>query len=210
MPGVLGIEWRRSAGVLLAFRWLMAALASLPLLLLVGDVVSGAVGPDPGQTITEALGIAAFQLLLATLAMTPLRRWTGWGGWLRVRRMLGLFAFFYAVLHVLAFLQFILGWSDLWATFTKRPYIIAGAVAFLCLVPLAATSPVSTMRRLGSYWKPLHKLIYLAVVVAWVHFLWQARSDLGEMVIYGLLLAILLGVRGYWSGWSSLVPLKKG
>ena len=69
---------------------------------------------------------------------------------------------------------------------------------------------MSAMRRLGSYWKPLHKLIYLAVVVAWVHFLWQARSDLGEMVIYGLLLAILLGVRGYWSGWSSLVPLKKG
>lgn len=152
-------------------------------------------GPDPGQIITEALGLAAFQLLLATLAMTPLRRWTGWGGWLRVRRMLGLFAFFYAVLHVLAFLQFILGWSDLWATFTKRPYIIAGAVAFLCLVPLAVTSPVSAMRRLGPYWKRLHKLIYLAVGVAWVHFLWQARSDLGEMVMYGLLLAILLGVR---------------
>ncbi|MFP3443004.1 ferric reductase-like transmembrane domain-containing protein, partial [Pantoea sp. SIMBA_133] len=75
-------------------------------------------------------------------------------------RMLGLFAFFYAVLHVLAFLQFILGWSDLWATFTKRPYILAGMVSFLMLVPLALTSTKGMMRRMGRQWKGLHKLVY--------------------------------------------------
>ena len=86
--------------------------ALMPLIWLVTDVVLGRIGPDPGQEITERLGIAAFQLLLVTLLITPLKKMTGWPGWLRHRRMLGLFAFFYAVLHVLAFLQLILGWGD--------------------------------------------------------------------------------------------------
>ena len=99
-----------------------------PLGWLVYRLLTGALGPDPGQTITESLGLTALQLLLITLLVTPLKRVTGWSGWLKVRRLVGLFAFFYAVLHVLAFLQFILGWGDLWATFTQRPYIIAGAL----------------------------------------------------------------------------------
>lgn len=206
MPGV---DWRRSVGFLIGFRLAAALMALAPLLVLGSTLFSGGLGPDPGQTITESLGLAAFQLLLATLCMTPLKRWTGWGGWLRIRRMLGLFAFFYATLHILAFLQFIVGWYDLWATFTKRPYVVAGGIAFLLLVPLAATSTKVMMQRLGSRWKRLHRLIYLAVVVAWIHFVWQARSDVGEMVGYGLVLAFLLGLRCYWSGWSSLVPLKK-
>ncbi|MEC9388430.1 MAG: protein-methionine-sulfoxide reductase heme-binding subunit MsrQ [Pseudomonadota bacterium] len=199
----------RSAA-LLAFRLAAAALASMPLLLVVLDILSQTLGPDPGQEVTEALGLAALQLLLATLFMTPLQRWTGWSGWLRIRRMLGLFAFFYASLHVLAFLQFILGWNDLWATFTKRPYIIAGALSFLLLVPLAATSTRRMMKKLGRQWKPLHRAIYPAVVIAWLHFIWQARSDVGEMVVYGVIVLGILALRWRWFGPGSLVPFKRG
>lgn len=205
-----GIDWRRSPAFLLGFRISAAVLASVPLLMLLWNLFRGGLGPDPGQVITESLGLAAFQLLLATLCMTPLKRWTGWSGWLRIRRMLGLFAFFYAVLHVLAFLQFIVGWFDLWATFTKRPYIIAGAFAFLFLVPLAITSTKGMVRRLGgARWKRLHRLIYAAVVVAWVHFIWQARSDVGEMAVYGVFVVWLLALRWRWAGWAALVPLKR-
>jgi len=183
--------------------------ALVPLFVLTQRIVMGDLGPDPAQAITESLGKAAFQLLLATLLMTPLRKLTGWAGWIRCRRMLGLFAFFYAVLHVSAFLQLILGWGDLWATFTRRPYIIMGAAGFLLLVPLALTSTQKMMKRMGRSWKPLHRLIYLSSICVWLHFLWQARSDVLEMVIYGVVLLVLLLVRAYWFGVSSLVPLKK-
>ncbi|MGC8121917.1 sulfite oxidase heme-binding subunit YedZ [Marinobacter sp. VGCF2001] len=181
----------------------------IPLFLIGWDLRNGSLGPDPGQTITETLGITAFQLLLITLAISPLRKLTGWAGWLRFRRMLGLFVFFYASLHLLAFLQFILGWFDLWDTFTKRPYIIAGALAFVLMIPLAFTSTKGMMKKLGRRWKPVHRLIYSSAVLVWIHFLWQARSDITEMVLYGVVLAILLAARVYWSGLSALVPLKK-
>lgn len=204
MASAVANRWRGIAGKCLVF-----GLALLPLGFLVADIVNANLGPDPGQVITEALGIAAFQLLLVTLAITPLKKVTGWSGWLRYRRMLGLFAFFYAALHLLAFLQLILGWMDLWATFTKRPYIIAGATAFLAMVPLAITSTRGMMKRTGRWWKPLHRLIYPAAILAWVHFLWQARSDITEMVVYAVILAGLLVVRARWFGVSSLVPLKR-
>ncbi|ERP96486.1 hypothetical protein Q666_04765 [Marinobacter sp. ES-1] len=204
MASAVANKWRGIVGKCLVF-----GLALLPLGFLVADIVNANLGPDPGQVITEALGIAAFQLLLVTLAITPLKKVTGWSGWLRYRRMLGLFAFFYAALHLLAFLQLILGWMDLWATFTKRPYIIAGAAAFLAMVPLAITSTRRMMKRTGRWWKPLHRLIYPAAILAWVHFLWQARSDITEMVVYAVILAGLLVVRARWFGVSSLVPLKR-
>lgn len=204
MASAVANNWRGIAGKCLVF-----GLALLPLGFLVADIVNANLGPDPGQVITEALGIAAFQLLLVTLAITPLKKVTGWSGWLRYRRMLGLFAFLYAALHLLAFLQLILGWMDLWATFTKRPYIIAGAAAFLAMVPLAITSTRGMMKRTGRWWKPLHRLIYPAAILAWVHFLWQARSDITEMVVYAVILAGLLVVRARWFGVSSLVPLKR-
>src|SRR5690554_2030145 len=213
---------RYGPGEVLLMRWVLAkhvratllkivlfGVALIPLAVLIRSVMVGDLGPDPGQVITESLGIAAFQLLLATLLLTPLKKFSGWSGWLRYRRMLGLFAFFYAVLHLLAFLQLILGWGDLWATFTKRPYIIAGAAAFLAMVPLAITSTRGMMKRTGRWWKPLHRLIYPAAILAWVHFLWQARSDITEMVVYAVILAGLLVVRARWFGVSSLAPLKR-
>lgn len=184
--------------------------ALVPLFVLFKDIATGGIGPDPGQAITERLGLAAFQLLLLTLSITPLKKLTGWNGWLPFRRMLGLFVFFYASLHVLAFLQLLLGWGDLWITFTQRPYIIAGATAFLLMVPLAATSTKAMMRRVGRGWKPLHRLIYPAAALVWVHFLWQARSDITEMVVYGAILFILLALRVYWFGVSTLIPLRGG
>lgn len=188
----------RERGIL-AFRILAAVLALLPLVLLLTDLLQSALGPDPGEVVTERLGLAAFQLLLITLAMTPLKRLTGWPGWVRMRRQLGLFCFFYACLHLLAFLQFVVGWQDLWPSFTRRPYIVAGLLAFLILLPLAVTSTQGMMRRLGKRWKPLHRGVYVAALAAWVHFLWQARSDIGEMLAYGLLLGALLGLRLWWS-----------
>lgn len=202
LPGV------SASSLVLVLKLVIWAVAVLPLSWLVYQLFAGMLGPDPGQTITESLGLTALQLLLATLMVTPLKRLTGWSGWLKVRRLLGLFAFFYAVLHVLAFLQFILGWGDLWATFTRRPYIIAGALGFLMLVPLAFTSTKGAMKRLGRRWKPLHRLIYPAVGLVWVHFLWQARSDITEMVVYGALVVGLLAVRIYWFGGRLLLPLK--
>jgi len=193
---------------MLPFRILAFLLSCVPLALLVLDIATGSLGPDPGQTVTETLGLSALQLLIVTLLMTPLARWTHWAGWIKVRRMVGLFAFFYATLHLMAFLQFILGWTDLWATFTKRPYIIFGSLGFLLLIPLAATSTKAMMRRLGRRWKPLHRLIYPAVALVWLHFIFQARSDITEMVIYGLVVVCLLAIRGYWFGWHSLVPLR--
>jgi len=194
----------------LAFRLLAAFLACIPLLVLGINIAGQSLGPDPGQEVTESLGLAAFQLLIATLCMTPFKRLTGWTGWIRVRRMLGLFAFFYAVLHVLAFLQFILGWSDLWATFTKRPYIVAGALSFLMLVPLAVTSTRGMVKRLGKNWRGLHKLIYLIAISAWVHFIWQARSDIGEMVAYGVVIVGLVALRWKWNGTRGLIPFVRG
>lgn len=190
------------------FRGLVFLAALVPLVLVVASIVTGTLGPDPGQEVTEALGRAAFQLLIVTLAMTPLSRLFKWPGWIRVRRMLGLFAFFYACLHLMAFLQFILGWGDLWATFTRRPYIVLGSSAFLLLVPLAMTSTRGMMQRLGKRWKSLHRLVYPAVLLAWLHFLWQSRSDITEMLIYGLVIAFLLAVRARWFGWRSLIPVR--
>jgi len=190
------------------FRMGVFALALVPLAALVLDTGFARLGPDPGQTVTERLGLAALQCLIATLCMTPLARLSGRPVWIRVRRMLGLFAFFYACLHLLAFLQFILGWSDLWATFTKRPYIVLGALAFLLLALLAATSTKAMMHRLGRRWKPLHRLVYPAVLLVWGHYFWQARSDVTPMVAYGSAILVLLLFRMYWFGWRSLLPLK--
>lgn len=180
---------------LLIFKLVVFAACLTPLSMLVVDIFTGGLGPDPGKTLTRALGLATFQLLLATLAMTPLQRTTGMSAWIRVRRMLGLFAFFYGCLHLLSFLQFIAGWDNLLDEVLERPFITMGFLALLLMLPLAITSTKGMMKRLGKRWKALHRLIYPIAVLAWLHFIWQARSDIGEMVLYGVLLAALLGFR---------------
>ncbi|MCH8499278.1 MAG: sulfoxide reductase heme-binding subunit YedZ [Marinobacter sp.] len=180
--------------------WSVFTLSLVPLAVLVARLLFGQLGPDPAEPITRATGLAALQWLLLTLAMTPLRKWTGRTEWMRLRRMLGLFAFFYACLHFVAYLHLIAGWQDLWGSFTRRPYIIAGLAAFLMLLPLALTSTRAAIKALGRRWRLLHRLIYPAAIAAWIHYLWQARADIGDMVLYGAVLGALLGVR--LAGWA--------
>ena len=155
-----------------------------------------ALGPDPGRTFLLNLGQWALALLLATLCMSPLQQLTGWR-WSAFRRQLGLWAFAYACLHLLAYLSFVLGfdWSQLAAEIRRRPYILVGLLALIALAPLAGSSNKVAMRSLGKKWKPLHRLIYLAVGLALLHMLWIARSDIGLWVIYTSVFLVLMALR---------------
>jgi sulfoxide reductase heme-binding subunit YedZ len=189
---------RRDARILGVARPLLFAACLAPLAALVWAGFRGDLGANPVETITHETGQWALRLLLATLAVTPLRRLTGWNPLLRVRRMLGLFAFFYAVLHLATYLwldQFF-DWGAVLADVLDRPYITIGFAAFLLLVPLAATSTDAMVRRLGGRrWQRLHRLVYPAAGLAVLHFLWLVKADLREPLIYAGLLALLLAAR---------------
>lgn len=154
-------------------------------------------GPDPGKVLVDNLGLGALILLLITLCMTPLRRVSGWGGWLAVRRQLGLWCFFYALLHLCGYLFFILGlrFERLPAEVSERPYIIVGLLAFIGLLLMAITSNRYSIRKLGRRWSPLHRLIYPVLALALLHMLWIVRSDLAEWVLYAAIGAGLMVLR---------------
>lgn len=154
-------------------------------------------GPDPGKVLVDRLGLGVLVLLLITLSMTPLQKLTGWAGWIAVRRQLGLWCFAYVVLHLSAYLVFVLGldWSQLGVELSKRPYIIVGSLGFLCLLALAVTSNRYSQRRLGVRWKKLHRLAYVTLGLGLLHMLWIVRADLKEWVIYASIGAVLLVLR---------------
>ncbi len=154
-------------------------------------------GPDPGKALVDRFGLGTLVLLQITLAMTPLQRMTGWAGWIAVRRQLGLWCFACVVVHMLAYGFFILGfdWAQLGVELVKRPYIIVGSLAFLCLLALALTSNRYSQRRLGARWKKLHRLIYLVLGLGLLHMLWIVRADLKEWAVYAGLGALLLILR---------------
>ncbi|MGZ7457500.1 protein-methionine-sulfoxide reductase heme-binding subunit MsrQ [Pseudomonas sp. Ma2-10] len=158
-----------------------------------GDVL----GPDPGKVLVDRLGLGTLVLLLITLSMTPLQKLTGWAGWVAVRRQLGLWCFAYVVLHLSGYAAFILGfdWSQLGVELLKRPYIIVGALGFLCLLALAVTSNRYSQRRLGSSWKKLHRLAYVVLGLGLLHMLWIVRADLKEWAVYASLGVLLLVLR---------------
>jgi sulfoxide reductase heme-binding subunit YedZ len=158
---------------------------------------SDALGADPVAAIEHRTGLWALRLLLLTLAITPLRQLTGQTVLLRFRRMLGLYAFFYASLHLAAYLVLDLGgyWTQLFEEIAKRPYITVGFAAWLLLVPLAVTSTLGWMRRLGRRWGQLHRLVYAVAVLAVLHFWWLVKSDVREPAIYAGVAAVLLGWR---------------
>ena len=160
-------------------------------------------GTDPVAAITHTTGDWALRLLLATLAMTPLRRLLGAPWPIRFRRLLGLYAFFYACLHFATYLVLDLGgyWAQIFADIAKRPYITVGFTAWLLLLPLAITSTKGWIRRLGRRWGQLHRLVYVAAVLGVLHFVWLVKSDLREPLIYAAVLALLLGMRVWW--WRS-------
>jgi sulfoxide reductase heme-binding subunit YedZ len=154
-------------------------------------------GPDPVKELEHECGKTALNLLLLTLAVTPVRELTSQPQLLRLRRMLGLFAFFYVVLHFTIYLvlDLELNFATLGADIAKRPYITIGFTALLLLVPLAVTSTNGMMRRLGRRWQTLHRLVYVIAVLGVWHFYWQVKRDVREPLLYAGILAILLGYR---------------
>ncbi len=155
-------------------------------------------GANPAEFITRSLGDWALRLLLITLAVTPLRRITGWAWLVRLRRMLGLFAFFYVLLHASSYVSFdqVFDLGDIARDIAKRPFITAGFLGLLLLAPLAVTSTRGMVRRLGGRrWQLLHRLIYAIAPLAVLHFWWMVKRDLTEPIVYAAILALLLGAR---------------
>ncbi|MBX2884466.1 MAG: sulfoxide reductase heme-binding subunit YedZ [Granulosicoccus sp.] len=185
-------------------RWLLAGskplvfLAALtPFLYLVHALLDSQLGPNPIDTLTDHTGTLAIRFLLISLALTPLRYLLKNTWPLRFRRMLGLFAFFYSLLHVSIywFLDQQLDLSAIVEDLFERPYIMAGSVAFLVLIPLAFTSTRKMVRRLGRRWSLLHRGVYLASTAAVIHYVWLAKGDLIEPYIYLTILLALLSFR---------------
>lgn len=180
-----------------AARVAVFALCLIPLAWLLFDAVTGGLGANPVEAITHRTGWWALTLLMTSLAITPARRVTGWNDLIRFRRMLGLFAFFYATLHVLVYfgLDQLFAFDYLLEDIAERPYITVGFTAWLLLVPLAVTSTRGWVRRLGKRWRTLHRLVYVSAALGVVHFLWLVKADTREPLIYAGILAVLLGAR---------------
>lgn len=195
----------RGAGIG-AGKVLVFVLACLPLLFYareIGLLLSGqahGLGADPGKLLVQEMGVWALGFLIVTLTITPARRISGWHWLARYRRLMGLFCFFYASLHLLAFLTFILEWrwTDVLSELRERPYILVGFSAFLVLIPLALTSTRSMMRRLGRKWVKLHQWVYVAAVLAVCHLIWLTRADYSEPLFFGSVVVILLGYRLFY------------
>lgn len=179
---------------------LVFVLCLVPILWLGFRAFQGSLGVNPAETLQLETGIWALRFLLITLAVTPLRRLTGWNRTIQYRRMLGLFAFFYAFAHFLTYLvldQFFAVdrmVADVW----KRPFITAGFVAFVLMIPLALTSTRGWIRRLGRRWQLLHRLIYICAIAATVHYIWKVKVAVGPPIYYAVVLALLLGFRIVW------------
>lgn len=177
------------------------ALCLLPLAWLAWDAVHGQLGTDPVAQLEHRSGDWALRMVLATLAITPLRLLTNWNWLIRYRRMLGLFAFFHASVHLAIYLVVDLGgfWSQILGEIVKKPYITVGFTAWLLMVPLALTSTRAMMRRLGGNWQRLHRLVYVVGACAVLHYLWLVKSGntiaVREPLIYLAILVLLLGIR---------------
>lgn len=155
------------------------------------------IGGDPVQSLTHFTGLGGLILMLITLAVTPLTRYLRQGQLMRMRRLLGLYAFAYACCHIYVYLAYdlIFNWSLLVEEIIKRPYITVGFVAFIILTALAITSIPSIMKKMGKRWKTLHNLIYLAAILICVHFLWSVKADITEPLLYMGILAVMLFFR---------------
>jgi sulfoxide reductase heme-binding subunit YedZ len=182
-------------------RWLKPAIvtgALVPLAATLADAARGALSANPIAEALNRFGLLALIFLILALAMTPLRALFGWAWPIRVRRMVGLFAFFYAALHLTTYVAIDQGLA-LGAVFEdvlKRKFIFVGFAAFLLLVPLAITSTNAMVRRLGyRNWQRLHRIAYAATILGVIHFVWRVKTDVTEPAIYGALLAALLGFR---------------
>jgi methionine sulfoxide reductase heme-binding subunit len=205
--------------VTLTRRWLIvfktiAFLASLvPAVYLTWAALTGHLGANPLSDYRNETGVWTLRFLAVSLTMTPLRRITGWNSVIRFRRMMGLYAFFYACLHFFSYLIFdrfagldfpngIVSWTtvrNLIAAVAddvvQRPYITVGFLAFVVMVPLALTSTAGMIRRLGRKWQTLHRLVYVAAVGGVIHYWWLVKADVTRPMTYGAVMALLLGFR---------------
>lgn len=157
----------------------------------------GDLGVNPIEFITHFTGSWSLIILIASLAVTPLRRITGWNELIKLRRMLGLFAFFYALLHFLTYLvlDHFFDFHAIGKDIVKRPYVMAGLTAFVIMIPLALTSNAAMIRRLGKRWQVLHRLVYIAAIAGVIHFYWLVKADIRRPAQYGAVLVLLLGYR---------------
>jgi sulfoxide reductase heme-binding subunit YedZ len=174
------------------------AAALAPFLWLVWRGLAGGLSVNPIEDITHTTGRWALRLLVVTLAVTPLRRLTGWQAAIRFRRMMGLFAFFYATLHFLTYvvLDQFFGWEFILADIAKRPYITVGFTAFVLMIPLALTSTSGMVRRLGGRrWSLLHRLVYVSATCGVVHYVWKVKADTRDPLAYMAVVLSLLAAR---------------
>ena len=179
---------------------LLFAVCLLPLLWLVYGAVANTLGANPAEALIRSTGDWTLRLLCLTLAVTPLRQITGWQALARLRRMLGLFTFFYGVLHFLCFAWLDMGFDveAILNDIPKRPFILVGSAALLLMLPLAATSFNRAIKTLGAArWQALHRLVYATALLALLHFFWMrsAKNDFGEWSVYAAVMAVLLGWR---------------
>lgn len=181
---------------MIAAKCVVWGLCLTPAGLLVWRAFTGGLSANPIEFITLHTGFWTLVLILVTLAITPVRRITGWNRIIQFRRLVGLFAFFYATLHFTTYvaLDLFFDFSAVAADIVKRPYITVGFTAFLLLIPLAATSTKGSIRRLGRNWLRLHRLLYVSAALAVLHFYWKksAKSDIAEPLLFAGILAALL------------------
>lgn len=194
---------RRASARTTALRAVVFVACLVPLVRLVALGWFDRLGANPVEFVSRSTGTWTLVMLCAVLCVTPLRRITGWNSLIRVRRMLGLYVFFYVCLHLTTYV-----WLDQWfdaaaiaKDIVKRPFITAGFAAFVLLVPLAATSTDAMIRRLGRHWAELHRAVYAVAVLAVLHFWWHkaGKNDIAEPAVYAAIVAVLLGWRVWWS-----------
>lgn len=185
--------------MLRVLKWVVFLLSLAPFLALLTGAIRNTLGPDPADVLVIETGLWALRFLLLSLAITPLRGISGWTWVVPYRRTFGLFALYYACWHLAAYLLFFLQlrWSELFEDIVERPYVTVGFTALVILIALGATSTKSMIRRLGRRWKKLHRLVYLANILALIHLTWILRTDLTEAVFYGSILVPLLAYRVY-------------
>jgi sulfoxide reductase heme-binding subunit YedZ len=185
---------------------LIFCLCLSPFVYLLFRTFTGRLSVNPIEDITLTTGIWALRFVVITLAVTPLRRISGWNKVIQYRRMLGLFAFFYGLLHVLTYvvLDHFFDFERIVADVVKRPFITAGFIAFMSMIPLAITSTKGWIRRLGRRWQTLHRLVYLTGIAAAIHYLWKVKVMVGSPVYYAVAIAVLLVFRVAWRFRGSL------
>jgi sulfoxide reductase heme-binding subunit YedZ len=203
----MSAAWQLTAGQMRALKVLAFLACTWPGVNLTYNAFWGDLGVNPVETLQHVSGEGALAILICSLAVTPVRRLTGQNRLQGLRRMLGLWAFFYAVVHFLFYLlldQACLNWSDCQLEAVvddvmKRKFILSGMVSLLAMLPLALTSTKGWIRRLGKKWQTLHKLVYVAGIAGALHFIWKTKIPEPEPYLYGATVVVLLGIRVMFS-----------